>query len=326
MRFFYLLPFLSFIIPQALYAEGEEDVMYEEVIEEEAAEEEPADENFETATSPASANGNDITALRAQIASLTNKVQQLEGQLKVQRQTPSTAPGAIPIQGPANAQAHITQDPDVKALMQEIGATNEQELEKSLDAHSAKEAAAMAHAHQKTGHLPVGPAQSDFDRLHKLYNEVMLADAATLPQKAQAFTTTCNHYITTHQTDPSSRSALYYLGRVLLKQNKLKESQSTFARVYRGDEQGPHAADALIGMAEILIAQGNHPAAIKFLEKIKKDFKADYLTKETKESFKSVALRANSKLSFDTPLKSVASKQEVAPSKQPITPSKGKSA
>lgn len=313
---------LSTLVSSPLYAEGEDDTIYEEVIEEEAVD---APEAMEAAGNP-----NDITALRAQMASLTHKMQRLEGELKRAHQGSSGTPppgGVMPIAVspilPPKDNAVI--DPDVLELMQEIGATTETQAQEALEAHSKDEAVAMAHARKHTGTLPKGSTPSDLDHLHKLYNETMAETEATkLTQKANAFKTACGQYIQTHQTDSSSRSALYYLGRVLLKQSQLKDAQNAFARVYRGDEEGPHAADALLGMCRVLLKQGNTSAVVKFLEKIKKDFKPDYLSDDTKASFKSVAKETGVTVSLEPSSQKqvVPVKKEIGTVKKEIEPSK----
>lgn len=292
LKLFYLFS-MSILLPGALLtstpvlAEGDEEY-FEEVVEEEAVE---AEEEIAQEPGPVG----DMKALRAQVASLTNKVQHLEGQLK----KGGTNPGSVmPVNGPKNAASVI--DPDVQDLMNEIGATDEKQVEDALEAHNPEEAKAMVKARKTAGKLPKNETQSDFNTLHRLYDETMAAvkNPAEFNKKANAFKTMCSNYIEKNNANSSSRSALYYLGCILLEQSQIKEAQNAFARVYRGDEKGPHAADALIGMSQVLILQGNKTAAIKFLEKIKKDFKPDYLTEETKASFKSLVKQSSANLSL----------------------------
>ncbi len=302
LKLFYLVCFCTlFLFP--LYAEGEseeEETIYEEVTEEEAI-----DASDESAKASSQNTHSDITALRAQVACLSNKVEHLEGQLKKKPSKPSVSqPGSVmPVVVPSGGETEST-DPDVLDLMKEMGVTTMRQVEETLDARNPAEASAMAKARKHAGNLPQGKTQSQFDELHKLYAETIQAtDGTSLKKKANVFKEACGKYIEQHQTDSSSRSALYYLGRVLLRENQLKEAQNAFARVYRGDEQGPHAADALLGMAEVLTKQGNKTAAIKFLEKIKKDFEPYSLTDDTRASFKTTAQQAGSTLTLEKHLK-----------------------
>lgn len=171
-----------------------------------------------------------------------------------------------------------TLDPDVIAVLHELG-VNPHNLQAEMGATSQAEAVAMANAHKASGTLEVSDTQGEFNTLSALYQKAMTTEDKNVWTQGKS---ACAAFIEKYSDHSLSRSALFFFANILLKSGEIKEAQNAFARVYRGDEQGPHGADSLLGMAEIFLKQGNKAAAIKFIEKVKKDFKPDYLSAETK--------------------------------------------
>lgn len=288
---------LGGIAVNPLFAETSEGEVYEET--EEIIEEfpdEPAQERVEAnPRDPASASLKDeVNFLRAQVVSLRNAVENL------QKKSPD-----VDDESPSK---------DVKDVLDHIAPQPSARMKK-FDAHSEEEAKAMEEAEKKSHNLPNGPMQRDFNGVQKAYSELLSMKPDQLTAKLGSFRKLCDTYIKKYETDPSSRSALYYLGHVLFVSHHYKESLNVLARVYKGDEDGPHAADALLYMAQIFHKEKKTDAALKFLEKITKDFRPEYLTSSTKELFERVAKEIGSKLTLskqNSP-KSGAQKKDASP-------------
>lgn len=221
----------------------------------------------------------EVTKLRAEMAEMKKKMAAFE----VKQPAATPAPGSVNPVSSTKSQAPL--DADVAAVLTDLG-VDPNNLQEAMEAHSPEEAVAMANAHKNSGTMEVSGTQGEFDKLSALYHTAMKSeDKGTHTQ----FKGACAQFIEAHQDHSLSRSALYFMGKILLKSGEVKDAQNAFARVYRGDEQGPHAADALLGMAEVFLKQNNKAAALKFVEKVKKDFKPDYLTDETKAELVSVS-------------------------------------
>jgi len=179
------------------------------------------------------------------------------------------------------------------------------------------EQAAMASAREHAGHgtLEVDSVHGQYNKLCGLYNETMMAEGDAFKAKAKEFKIACAQFIQEHNDHSFSRSAIFYLGSVLLKNGELKEAQQAFATAYKGDEKGPHAADALLGMAEVQAKSNQKDLAKGLLTKVKKDFDSHYLSEDTKEKFKQVSKLAGVQLTLG---KGQPSEQGKEKSKAPV--------
>ena len=274
------------LTPMALLYASEGEVY--EVIEEREIPDIPAEENDPSdlasnsaSIDPASASLKDeVTFLRAQVVSLRNAVESMQKKKEVENTS-------LPNADVEYVVSHVAPEPSSRM--------------KNFDAHTEIEAKAMEDAEKKAPTLPGGKMQQDFNALKKAYDEVLSLSDVQQKEKLPVFRKLCDAYIKTYETDSSSRSALYYLGHLLFETKHYKESLNTCARVYKGDEEGPHAADALLYMAQIFHKEKNKDAALKFLEKIKKDFRPEYLTQNTKILFKNVAKELGSTITLGKP-------------------------
>lgn len=293
-----LWAFLLSMISHTAMLHASEGEVYEEVIEEEHTIPDTPAEEFDSSSSslssssdPASASLKDeVTFLRAQVVSLRNAVESM--QKKKESETPSE------------------NTDDVQYVLSHV-APKPSERMKKFDAHTEAEATAMEEAEQKAPTLPGGKMQRDFNALQKAYNEITSLNIDQQKSKLSAFRKLSDAYIKTYETDSSSRSALYYLGHILFTTQHYKESLNVLARVYKGDEEGPHAADALLYMAQIFHKEKNTEAALKFLEKVKKDFRPEYLTQNTKDLFHRIAKELGSNLTLSKEaVKTAAAKKD----------------
>ena len=241
-------------------------------------EEAPATETYGSDKPVYATEADEVVKLRAKVAAMEKEIHGLRTTKTSPPSSPvSAAPGQISGEGVPQVQSQKL-DPDVAAVLTDLG-IDTSNLQETMEATTPEEATAMAGAYKSAGSLEVGGAQAEFNRLQGDFKAAYASsDKAILAQ----FKARCIAFIEKYQTHSLSRSALYYLSRILLKNNEYKEAQNSFARVYKGDEQGPHAADALLGMAVTFVKQSNKPAAIKFVEKVKKDYRPEYLTGETK--------------------------------------------
>lgn len=222
----------------------------------------------------------EVAKLRAEMAEMKKQMQDM--QVKSPSSKVAPASGSL---NPASAPQTKSQpklDDDVTAVLNDLG-VDPNNLQEAMGAHNQEEAVAMANAYKSAGTMEVSGVQGEFDKLSALYHNAMREEDKNLIEQAKG---ACAQFIDVHQDHSLSRSALFYMAKLLLKLNEVKDAQNAFARVYRGDEQGPHAADALLGMAEVFIKENNKAAASKFIEKVKKDFKPEYLTDDTKADLK----------------------------------------
>lgn len=201
------------------------------------------------------------------------------------------APASIPIQSVTSPSAAL--DEDVSAILSEM---------KTPSILHAPNSEAKVLGEPNTNAQPSTVLHDGalFETFHDLKNQFEAIarhrESPSFKADAQSFIHECRAYVDAHQRDATGRSALYLCARMMLVLSQLKEAQKAFAQVYKGDEDGPHAAEALLGMAEVLLVQGQKPAAIKFLEKVRKDFPKEYLTQETQDLFAHVAQQAQSSL------------------------------
>lgn len=292
---------LLVMISHTMLIQASEGDVYEEVIEEEhtipdtpAEEAESSSSTVTSSNDPASASLKDeVTFLRAQVVNLRDAVEDMQKK--------------------KNSNASPEKNDDVDYVLHQV-APEPSERMKKFDAHNEVEAKAMEDAEKKAPTLPGGKMQQDFNALQKAYGELKSLSLEQQKGKLTTFRKLCDAYIKTYETDSSGRSALYYLGHILFMTQHYKESLNVLARVYKGDEDGPHAADALLYMAHVFHKEKNTEAALKFLEKVKKDFRPEYLTKNTKDLFQKTAKELGSKMTL--------SKDAVKPAKKE-TSSKG---
>lgn len=266
-------------------------------------------------TPPAPSPEADQQALSAQMRELKAQLDAVKAELAQVKKTPTSTPAtpATPTPAPGAiapaVQPITTQQP---VVAQTVAQTKTPEINKGADPianllgeddsessnPAEREATAKARESAGPGTLTTDSVHDQYNRLCGLYNEAMIAEGEAFKAKATQFKAACASFINQHKDHSFSRSAIFYLGGVLLKNGENAEAQQAFATAYKGDEKGPHAADALLGMAEVSAKNGQKDFAVGFLSKVKKDFDPHHLTEDTKEKFKHVAKLVNANLTL----------------------------
>lgn len=290
----YLL-ILSFLLPLSNWA-AQESVEQEEPAAAVENEESLATDSYEdedTASTQEYGSDSPVYATPTdEVAKLKQELEAMKKEMQALRSSKPTAQQTNAQAAPGQIAASTSQslDPDLVAVLDDLG-VDSSNLQSSMDARNPEEAVAMANAVKTAGTLEVSDVMSEFNQLEGEFKRVYASgDKAAM----NAFKAKCVNYISKHETHSSSRSALYFLARILLKTNDLKEAQNSFARVYRGDEQGPHGADSLLGMAATFLKQNNKAAAIKFIEKVKKEYSKS-MTEDTKAELTALSQAAGIK-------------------------------
>ncbi len=290
------------------YAEGDEPTAIgEEKVTESTL---PGEVKSTSLTTPPPIAQPDQKMLSAQIQELTAELKSVKQELN-QLKKPSSAPAAAPASGSVTSSGVPTGESSV-AFVPVVNKSSDDLIGSMLpgqddndEAKTPEERAATEKARETAGpgNFIDGPISDEYNELKKLHDDIMLENGEIPQSKIVNFKSLCNRFTKKYEKHSRSRSAAFLLARIFMKNNDLELAQQSFALVYKDDEKGPHAADALLGLAEINAKNGNKGFAIKFLEKLKEDFDPNHLDEDKRKEFKRIAKLAGSSIALDKPSK-----------------------